>query len=384
MHWLAEHPGSDAEALPEALGRALRTLTGEAVGSEDWHLERVPAHLLITFVVQATGEREQELAAAKDLGALRARLSDWLQTALDSAAADLTRSGARTWDFGPITAQVDLDRGGRRVIGYPALVDEGSSVGLTICQTADQQLMTHALGLRRLVLLNTPDPTRWVIAHLGNAEKLALGTGPYGSVAALLADARLASVGELIRRHQCGPVRDPASFAELCDLVRVDNADLMRQVTRVAAEICDRRGTVLGALPSARKSSEAAAADIAEQLGNLVFPGFLGATPYEQLTELPRYLRAAQNRIETLNRSPARDAAGLAVINRVEDAYAELCAQAPPGRLPSFVEEVGWLIEELRVGLFAQSLRTRGTVSEKRVLAAVDVARSRLQNQPAP
>jgi ATP-dependent helicase HrpA len=71
------------------------------------------------------------------------------------------------------------------------------------------------------------------------------------------------------------------------------------------------------------------------------------------------------------------------VINRVEDAYAELCEQAPRGRLPSFVEEVGWLIEELRVSLFAQGLRTRVTVSEKRVLAAIDGARSRLRTETA-
>jgi ATP-dependent helicase HrpA len=358
-------------------------LTGEVVGPEDWRPERVPAHLVITFVVQDTGEPDQELAAGKDLSELRTRLSSPLQNALDSAAADLTRSGARTWDFGQIAAQVNLDRGGRQVIGYPALVDEGSSVGLTICQTADQQLAIQTLGLRRLVVLNTPDPTRWVVAHLGNAEKLALGTGPYGSVSALLADARLASVGELIRRHQSGPVRNAASFAELCDRVRMDNADLMRQVTRLAAEICNRHGEVLGALPQVRKESDAATADIAEQVGNLVFPGFLGATPYEQLTEIPRYLKAAQSRIETLTRSPARDAAAFAVINRIEDAYAELCEQAPPGRLPSFVEDVGWLIEELRVSLFAQSLRTRVTVSEKRVLAAIDGARSRLRSQTA-
>jgi ATP-dependent helicase HrpA len=383
LDWLEGQPSIDGEALPEALGRALRALTGEVVSAEDWRLERVPAHLRITFVVDAAGEERQELAAGKDLQELRIRLGGQLQSALNSAAADLTRSGARTWEFGQIAAQVDLERDGQRVIGYPALIDEGSRVGLTICRTADLQLATHALGLRRLVLLDTPDPTRWVVAHLSNADKLALGTGPYASVPALLADARLASVGELIRRHQHGPVRDAGSFADLCDRVRIDNADLMRQITGLAAQICDRNGTVLDALDQARTASEAAASDIAEQVGNLVFAGFLGATPYEHLTELPRYLKAVQSRIETLISSPARDAAGSSIINRVEDAYAELCEEAPPGRLPSFIEEVGWLIEELRVSLFAQSLRTRVTVSEKRVMAAIDSARPRLRNQTA-
>jgi ATP-dependent helicase HrpA len=115
-----------------------------------------------------------------------------------------------------------------------------------------------------------------------------------------------------------------------------------------------------------------------------VFPGFLGATRYDKLTELPRYLRAVEVRIDTLLRSPTRDAVGFVVISRIEDAYADLCEQAPPGWLPDFIEEVGWLIEELRVSLFAQSVGTRVTVSEKRVMAAIEAARSRLKSQPAP
>ena len=382
LDWLEQHPGSDGETLPEALGRALLALTGEVVSSEDWRLDRLPAHLRITYIVRATGGVHQELAAAKNLQELRDRLSSRMQRALDSAAADLTRSGARTWEFGEIAARVNLERDGHQVVGYPALLDEGSSVGLTICPTADQQVVTHALGLRRLVLLNTPDPTKWVVAHLGNAEKLALGTGPYASVPTLLSETRLASVGELISRHQSGAVRDVGSFADLCDRVRMDNAEMMREITRIAAEICSLRGEVLGALPRLHSTSEAAAADIAEQVGNLAFAGFLGATSYEHLTDLPRYLRAARARIDTLIQTPARDGPGFAVINRIEDSYAELCEQAPPGRLPTFVDDVGWLIEELRVSLFAQFLRTRVPVSEKRVLAAIDAARSRLQIPP--
>ena len=384
LDWLSKHPGSHAESLPDALARALRALTGEAVGSEDWRLDQVPGHYRVTFVVCSAGADKEELALGKDLADLQTRLHSRVQNALDTAATNIIRSGARTWDFGRIAGQVELPSTGQRVVGYPALVDEGSSVGLTICQTPERQLATHTFGLRRLVFLNTPDPTRWVVAHLSNADKLALGTGPYPSVSDLLEDGRLASVGELIRRDESGPVRDPESFSALCDRVRVDNADLMQRITRLAAEISDRNGTVLEALPRVRRRSEAAAADIAEQVGNLVFSGFLGATPYEHLTELPRYLKAAQVRIETLlSSATTRDAAGFAVINRVEDAYADLCEQTPPGRLPSFVEEVGWLIEELRVSLFAQALRTRVTVSEKRVLAAIDGARSQLRNQTA-
>ena len=106
----------------------------------------------------------------------------------------------------------------------------------------------------------------------------------------LLADARLASVGELIRRQRTADARDPAAFTALCDAVRDDNADLMRTIVRLAAEIVSAHRSVLGELARVRAVSEPAAADLAEQLGNLVFGGFLSATGYEHLVDLPRYL----------------------------------------------------------------------------------------------
>ncbi|MDF2748006.1 MAG: hrpA, partial [Propionibacteriaceae bacterium] len=381
LEWLHEHPGRASESLPDALARALHMLTGDMITAADWRPDRVPSHLRVTFLIRDGSGRE--LASGKDLAELRAELGGRLQRLLNDAAAELTRSGAVTWDFGQIAERVTLQRAGHQVVGYPALIDEGSSVGLTICETAERQKATSPLGLRRLVLLNTPDPTRWVVAHLSNADKLALGTSPYASVPALLADARLASVGELVRRSQVAPVRDASAFVEICDRVRAENADLMREITTLAAEVSRLSGAVQATLPRTREVSEAAAADIAEQVGNLVFPGFLGATPYAQLTELPRYLEAVQLRVEALRNSAARDAAGLEVIIRVEEAYADLCELAPPGRLPGFVEEIGWLIEELRVSLFAQSLRTRVPVSGKRVLAAIEKAQSRLRSESA-
>ena len=381
LEWLEDHHGARSESLPEALARALQMLTGEMITAADWRPDQVPDHLRVTFVI--SDGSGQELAVGKDLSSLRAELGGRVHRLLNDAATELTRSGAVTWEFGEIAEQVTLQRDGYQVVGYPALVDEGSSVGLIICETAERQLATFPLGLRRLAMLNTPDPTKWVVAHLSNADKLALATSPYDSVPALLADARLASVGELIRRFQVSPVRDASAFSALCERVRVENAELMRDITTLAAEVSRLTGAVRAALPKARPVSEAATADIAEQVRNLVFPGFLGATPYPQLTELPRYLQAAQTRVETLRSSAGRDAPGFDVISRVEQAYAELCALVPAGRLPGFVEDIGWLIEELRVGLFAQSLRTRVPVSEKRVLAAIDAARSRVRTESA-
>ena len=392
LGWLAQHPASGDESLPAALGRALRALTGEQVPADAWAPDTVPSHLRVVFdvVSDAPTGQSRVLGTGPDLDELKQQLARQVNQTLSAAASEHTRTGLTRWDFDTLPAEVVLTRSGNRVVGYPALVDEGATVGVQVFDTPERQAASQGRGLRRLVLLNTPDPTKWVVSHLSNTDKLALGQSPYASVPALLADARLASVGELVRRHR-GPFdklrergggelgeRQGGAFTALCDAVRMDNADLMRTVTGLAAEILAAHRAGVLELPQVRAVSPDTASDLTEQLGNLVFDAFLSGTPYGRLTELPRYLQAVRTRIGNVLANPGRDQAGLAVILRVEDAYAELAAAAPPGRLPDFVEDVGWLLEELRVSLFAQPLRTRVPVSEKRVLTAIAQARTRL------
>jgi ATP-dependent helicase HrpA len=381
LNWLEQHPGAADETLSAALGRALRSLTGELVPPGDWNPAAVPSHLRVRFNVLAEAARggaPEVLGSGEDLDQLKQSLARQVRQALSSAAAEHTRTGATSWDFGPLPEQVQLSRGGHAVVGYPALVDERSTVGVTVLDTPERQRTSQAAGLRRLVLLNTPDPTKWVVAHLGNAEKLALGQSPYPSVPDLLADARLASVGSLIAEAGPTAVRDATAFRALCDTVRVGNADRMREIVRLAATTFTGQRSVLADLPRVAAVSPAAATDLTEQLSNLVFPGFLAATAYPHLVDLPRYLQAARARVDRLLATPARDLAPLETIARCEDAYAELCGSVPPGPLPPEVEDVGWLLEELRVGLFAQPLRTKVPASEKRVMSAVRAARARL------
>ncbi len=379
LDWLDGHPAAGPEALTAALSRALRALTGELIGPDDWDASAVPGHLLVNFAVHADDDPDAKpLTMGRDLAALAEQVAPRLSRSLAAAAAPLARSGATRWEFGTIDEQVALLTDGHSMVGYPALVDEGATVGLAVLDTPRRQQLSHRAGLRRLVLLNTPDPTKWLVAHLGNADKLALGAGPYPSVAHLLADARLAAVGELIRRAAM-EVRDEVAFHSLCDTVRAENPELMQSIVRLAAEIVRLHGAAQAELPGVAAVSKEAAADLREQLGNLVFRGFLAATAYPHLVRQPRYLQAAQARIATLRTNPVRDEAGRAIILRCEDAYAELCALAPPGPLPDFVDEVGWLLEELRVSLFAQSLGTDAPVSEKRVGSAIAKAAERLR-----
>ena len=119
--------------------------------------------------------------------------------------------------------------------------------------------------------------------------------------------------------------------------------------------------------------SQPAAADLRAQLSGLIYPGFVTATGYRRLPQLTRYLRGIERRLDKLPENPARDAANMAVARRAEQAYRQAVADLPPARRTDpQVTDVRWMLEELRVSLFAQTLGTLAPVSENRVLAALD------------
>ncbi len=356
------------DALADRLAGHLRIEPG------DWAPDRLPDHLRVTFVVVAP-DGEREVARGKDLAALQAEHAGSVAATLTRAARRVKKAPSTTWTFGTLARTVAVGSGASRATGFPALADEGNGVAVVVQDTPGHAAASQAAGLRRLVALNTPDPTLWVVAHLTNPDKFALAASPYAAVPDLLADARLKSVGDLVANStDPGDIRDPVAFAELCDTVRQDNPDHMREVVARAAEVIriDRR--VEQMLDQVRDPD--VAADVAEQRGNLVFAGFIAATPSPHFDRLPVYLRAIERRLEVLPGSPGRDRQAMDAVNAVEEAYAELCADQPPGRLPPAVEDIGWLIEELRVSLFAQTLGTRTSVSAKRIRRAIAAARA--------
>ncbi len=358
--WLNEHP-SRGESLPDALGRAIAQLTGVQVPPDAWRLDAVPDHLRVRFVVTRDGA---EVATGKDLPELAERLGSKVRAELNAGAAEHTHAGATTWTFDPIAERID-----DLVVGYPALSDEGSSVGVTLFATADEAHRSHLLGLRRLVALTSPDPTNWAVSRLGNPVKFALAASPYPTVPALLADARLKAIDSLIRgAGDPWSVRDGAAFAALRDRVRADVADRMLTVVNLAGDVLQRHQRILLELPDAAPSVRS---DVTEQLSGLVHRGFIAATPDPHWQRLPRYLTAIELRLAAARANPARDRVNADVIEPLEDEYAALCARYPAGPLPPDVAGVGWLLEELRVSLFAQSLGTAAPISAKRVRTAI-------------
>jgi ATP-dependent helicase HrpA len=368
---LADAQPGGGRRLVDELARVLHARTGVRVPPQEWDVARVPDHLRITFSVD--DDRGRSLASGKDLEELKDRLAGQVQRRMSRAGAAIERKGLRQWDFGTLPSTFETRSGGQAVQGYPALVDRGDSVDLVVLPGEREAEVATRLGVRRLLLLGTSAPWKRVLARLTNAQKLALGNNPHGSVPALLDDCLACAVDAIVAERQPRPVRDAEAFEEVLAAVRT------HVVTRVL-NVVDEVEPVLGLareveqqLASLRTPAVTSlAADLRAQLRSLVYPGFVADTGLNRLPHLRRYLRGMLQRIEKAPGALTRDAQGQEVVDRVEEAYADLLdSLAPVDRRSPPVLEVGWMIEELRVSLFANGLGTAQPISEKRIRKAM-------------
>ncbi len=348
--------------LLDALEAELLNTRRLDVRREDWQLGRVPDHLRLTYRVEDAAGRP--LAEGKDLEALQAQLRPDVQQALSSAARGFERSGRTTWDFDALPREV---REGD-VRGFPALVDEGATVGVRVFGTPHEQQQAMWQGTRRLLRLTLPSPVKALSGRLPNATKLALARPP-GTVAGTLEECVTATLDALMTAAG-GPAWDAGGFERLREAVRPDLLMTVEQVLSAATNVLTAAFGVRSRLDADSHPAHATSvADLRVQLDRLVPPGFVTGTGRARLTDLLRYLQAMEVRLDKLPKDPARDRLATAQIARVQaevdDARSRMSAGAES-------EQLRWMVEELRISLFAQPMRTRYPISDKRVFKAID------------
>ncbi|WP_445187635.1 ATP-dependent RNA helicase HrpA [Pseudonocardia sp. Cha107L01] len=365
-------------SLVDELSRVLRELAGVTVPRDAWRWDQIPDHLRISFrVVAEDGTADGAVVATgKDLGELRTRLLKRTRAALSSATgSDIEQSGLTAWTLGDLPQVVRRDRDGYQVVGYPALVDDGAAgVAVRVLGSPEEQRAAMWLGTRRLLLLTVPSPVRQVRRTLSNADSLALSRGPHGSLDALLADC-LDAAADTVLTAAGGPAWTAAGFAKLVDALRIGlTAALVTVVWGVATALAAATEVESRLADVRAPGVEPSLADVRTQLRGLVYPGFVAATGAGRLADLTRYLRAMSRRLETLPREPGRDRDWMARVHEAQVAYDELLAERGHAErpVPTEVTEIRWMIEELRVSFFAQTLGTRFPVSEKRIYRAID------------
>ncbi|RKT55044.1 ATP-dependent RNA helicase HrpA [Saccharothrix australiensis] len=358
------------EPLLPALERELRALTGVVVPREQWQLDQVPQHLKLTFEV--VDEQDRELARGKDLAALKQQLRGQLRETLAAAASNLARTGLTTWDVGDLPKTVERRRSGIVVTAYPALVDKGDSVAVEILDTPGRQAAAMKRGTRRLLLLTVPSPVKLLQRGLSNAEKLTLTRNPHGGVAALLADCIAAAVDHLVDSAG-GPAWTAKGFTRLVDYVRKYLGETVFDVVREVRNVLDaaqdaelRLGRIRGAV------YDESLADVRAQLAGLVHKDFVTAAGASRLSDIHRYLQGISRRLDKLTENVDRDRDWMDRVHEVDAEYRELRARLPADEPHPELDEVRWMIEELRLSYFAQTIPTRYTVSDKRVFKALD------------
>ena len=414
-------PATD-ELIP-SLALVLRRLRGVVVEPEAFNWDAVPEHLKMGF--QVRNARNKILGEGKDLRALQQQLHKEIRSALadslgasddtmakmvalaqggsgnSGSSAASTKNGAKNAQGGTAqTAQPtdahgsqvreisgltefpadlfpngEIPRKVQRIIatqavnGYPALVDEETSVGLRIFPTEAEQLHAQRRGIIRLLQLQVPSPVRYVSEHLSHKEKIVFTQNPHGSIDELIRDCTVAALDHLVPHT---PIFTHAEYSKLYEHVRAELIETVFDVTKLVAEILSEATALKKAIKKATSlTTMHAVSDVKAQMENLVYPGFVAKTGYDQLVHIPRYLKAAQVRLTKLGPNLHRDNQLMLTVQDLEDSYDNAVKSLPAGTIvPDALRRVNWMIEELRVSFFAQELGTAYTVSEKRIAKA--------------
>lgn len=359
--FLAEASPADGPLL-STLASRLTAASGQAVRPDDFDVDRLGDDLRIAFRIEDPQGRR--VAFGRDLYAIRDRLREHLRAAVTRAIGPtFERSGIRSWDLGTLPRFVDATSAGHTVRAHPALVDEGDSVALRLLDSPDEADRAMSQGTRRLLLLSLASPVPALERLLDRETKLALAYHRHGSAKDLLQECVAAAVDELMEDHG-GPAWDEASFETLREAVRPEVIEASLRIVRTVGRILRCRHAIESRLERITATPLLPARlDVRRQLSRLVFPGFVVAAGVRRLPDLERYLRAIEHRLERLAQDPARDAARMRRVQLLEERYE---------RLPGSGEELRWMLEELRVSLFAQSVGTPYRVSEERVGRALD------------
>ncbi|MBF4433002.1 ATP-dependent RNA helicase HrpA [Vibrio anguillarum] len=358
--------------LLDAMEKELRRMTGVEVKREDWKLEQVPDHLKITF--RAVDHKNRKLNEHKDLYQLKESLKEKVQETLSQVADDdIEQQGLHTWSFGELPKVYQQKRGGFEVKAYPALVDSKESVEIKLFETEQEQLNAMKAGQRRLILLNVPSPIKYLHTNLPNKSKLGLYFNPYGKVLDLIDDCIACGIDKLIEQ-QGGLVWEPEQFEALKEFVRAELGDTVVDIAQQVETILTTAFNINKKLKGKIDFTMAfALSDIKAQIEGLIFKGFATECGWKRLPDILRYMRAIERRMEKLPIDPNKDRLHMLKIEAVTNDYKALLNKIPRGaEVPENVKEIRWMIEELRVSLFAQQLGTPYPVSDKRIKNAID------------
>ena len=347
----------------EECATALQNMTGLSVSAADLDEASIADHY--RFNICVIDENAELIAQGRDLSSLQETLGHVARRRfMDNQGEAYRQDGETSWVFGKLERTVTTADGNT---AWPALVDQETAVGLRLFDTYEDAALSHMDGVRRLLALNLSDKLLYLSKHHGLSREALLVWSALGSSQQLIADLVWKSLAETAGDlHQ---VLDKDAYEALC--LRVRN-ELGKTALRFS-DLLNEALAVYGRL-SARLSDSFesrwpdASSDVASQLDDLVYPGFLADLGPGRLVHYSRYLRGIEERLEQLEQNPGRDRQRQAQIQPWWDRYTDALERG--ALYDEQLDAFRWLLEEFRVSLFAQKLGTDGKVSEKRLAQA--------------
>lgn len=352
-----------------ALSKYIRAQKQLDVPLDAFRLEQLPVHLLMNFVV--VDEHGRQLGVSRNFAQLRTELAP-RQIAMPVVVASSGVQAAESvrytdWTLGDFKPTTEIVRAGQTITLFNALVDDKDAVLLQAFDTREAGEAAHRLGLRRLFMLALKEQVKFLEKNLMSSKDLGQNMTmqflPFGSAQ----DLQRQIFAVTFDRSCLG---DPLPTNEKEFAARSKDAKsrlslVAQEIARLVSSVLQEYHILQKSLPGF-KAHGAATQDIKAQCEWLLHKEFVAKTPYERLQHLPRYLKAMNVRLEKLRADPARDARQFAQMQGLQQAWQrKLVAQQ--GNVDSKVEEFGWMLQELRVSLFAQELKTPVIVSVKRL-----------------
>ncbi len=362
-----ERYGPQSGSLTRCLAEFIRIRTGTLLHAEDW--SEVPDHLRMNL--QLLDPAGNEVGSGRDLKALREQWGAEARTALrETQDVSLTRSGLIRWDMGDLPVSLVLDRRGINVPVFPAVVDEVESVAVRLVENEAEANQLTRLGILRLCLLELQPlikaSTRSISSLTAMAMQYALlpGDAAQAPSEALKGELAERAMLELIPESN-GLIRTQGAYETLRDQVRVLWVSKLTETAQLALPALKTYQEVRSALDKVSNGSlKGTLTEIRQHLDQLMHRGTLRYTPLAQLKHFPRYLRAILARLEKLPHDRAGDAEKSRQLLGLQQPWEHaLDTHGPSDEL----DEFRWMLEELRVSLFAQALKTPYPVSEKRL-----------------
>ncbi len=392
-------------SLTDALLKQVRDETSLDVKRADFKLDMLSPHLFMNFRV--VDEHGRQLGHGRNLGALKAEWGAKARGAFQALAglklgqgsgskepaaqvnssqsaikneakrstgapvpaaapsAPAVPAGQRytAWTFGELPELMEIRKAGQTLIGFPALIDGGDAVSIEVFDEPEVAAAKHRAGLRRLFALQIKDALKYLEKNIPDLQKMAVAYMPLGTQEELRSQILDIALDRAF-------LQDPLPTHEAEFKRRVDEG--RGRLTLIANEVARLAGTILVEYAAAvrkikdTKNAPEATQDAQQQLQRLMPKQFIAAAPWTQLAHFPRYLKAITLRLEKYRADPARDASRLTELRPQEQRYWRLVAERK-GQVDARMQELRWLLEELRVSFFAQELRTPQPVSVKRL-----------------